>query len=241
MLDIPPLLLALAALVVACGVIVQSTTGMGFGLATAPILAMIDIRLVPVPVIALGALTAIIAAWSHRREVVAPEIGWALGGRIAGTFGAVGLLALMPERETFMLLFSVAILVAVAMSLVGVLIPLSRGTLVAMGTVSGLMGTISSVGAPPMGLIYQRVEPARARATLNAFFAIAAALSLAALALIGRVGQSDLIAIALFLPVMLVTSRLAPRFTAIVDRRYRPVILGLSAFAAITLLIRALS
>ncbi|MCC2112935.1 MAG: TSUP family transporter, partial [Hyphomicrobiales bacterium] len=176
-----------------------------------------------------------------RREIVPEEIGWALSGRFTGTLGAIVLLTLMPDRETFMLLFSVAILIAVAMSLAGILIPLSRGSLVAMGIVSGLMGTISSVGAPPMGLIYQGVEPARARATLNAFFSFAALLSLVALAAIGRVSSSDLIAIALFLPVMLVAARLAPRFNRIVDRRYRPIILGLSAIAAINLLIRALA
>ena len=237
--DIPLSLLALAALIIAAGVIVQSTAGMGFGMATAPLLAMIDMRLVPVPVIALGAMTATIAAWTNRRQIEKGEVGWALCGRLAGTVIAVAVLMLLPDQKSFKMLFSVAILAAIGLSLAGMRIDVSPRALLATGLLSGVMGTVSGVGAPPMGLIYQRVPPARARATLNAFFAFAAGLSLAALAAIGSVTTADLVLVALFVPVMLVAAGLAPRLTGIVDRRYRPVILGLSTIAAVNLLLEA--
>jgi type III secretory pathway component EscU len=41
--------------------------------------------------------------------------------------------------------------------------------LMAAGFASGFMGTITSVGTPPMGLVMQNVEPGRLRATVGMF------------------------------------------------------------------------
>ena len=52
----------------------------------------------------------------------------------------------------FEVLFGVLILVAVAISLVRPDMPMTNRTLVAGGLASGLMGTITSVSAPPHGI-----------------------------------------------------------------------------------------
>lgn len=236
---IPLELLALAALIVALAVVVQTTTGMGFGLTAAPLLAVIDTRFVPVAILVLGMATAVIAAWKDRRSIRPDEVGIALIGRVTGMLAAISLLVLLPSRENFMILFSVGILIAVGLSLVGIRFALSPTSLIAMGTLSGFMGTITSVGAPPMALIYQDVMAERARATLNAFFSIGAAFSLLGLIAIGRVSLGDFLLIAVFAPIMLISTYFAPRLNAAVARRYRPIVLGLSALAAVNLLVRA--
>ena len=237
---IPIALMALAAAIVVLAVVVQTTTGMGFGLTAAPLLAMIDTRMVPVPILVLGMVTAIIAASKERQIARFDEAGWGLAGRFAGMIIALGLLVLWPDRSSFALMFSVGILLAIAMSIAGLRFELSRRSLLAMGTLSGLMGTITSVGAPPMALIYQNVRAEHARATLNTFFAAGAAISFLGLLVIGRVTMSDVILVAFLAPVMLATTYFAPRLNASVARRYRPVVLSLSAIAAVNLLFRAL-
>lgn len=237
---IPVSLLLLSACIVVFATVVQTTIGMGFGQVAAPLLAMIDTRMVPVPIIMLGTITAIIAATKERGEVRKGEVTWGLAGRATGTLGAMLLLLMLPSRESFTILFALGILLAVAMSVAGIRMKLNRQTLLSMGTLSGFMGTITSVGAPPMGLLYQDVKADHARPTLNAFFAIGAAISLAGLALIGRIGASDLLMVAIFAPVMLATTHFAPRLNASVARRYRPIVLGMSAVAAVNLLFRAL-
>ncbi|MCW2309915.1 sulfite exporter TauE/SafE family protein [Rhodobium gokarnense] len=237
--DLPLWMLGLASLIVVLGVIVQTTTGMGFGLTSAPLLAMIDTHFVPIPIIVLGIVTASLAATKERGQVRMDEVGVALAGRFAGMLCAIAVLLVLPGKDSFAVLFSAGILFAVALSLAGFRLALTRGALVSMGFISGLMGTITSVGAPPMALIYQDVKADHARSTLNAFFAIGAAVSLFGLIAIGRVHWSDAVLIAVLAPVMLVASYFAPRLNARVARRYRPVVLALSAVAAINLLARA--
>ncbi len=238
---IPLELLALAAVIVALAVVVQTTTGMGFGLTAAPLLAMIDTGMVPVPILVLGMATAATAAVKERHAARLDEVGRGLAGRTIGMLAAIGLLAFLPDRDSFAIFFASGILIAVALSVAGLRLRLSTASLLSMGTLSGFMGTITSVGAPPMGLIYQNVQAEHARATLNAFFSIGAAISLAGLITIGRVGETDLVLTAIFAPVMMAATFFAPRLNDTVARRYRPIVLGLSAVAAINLLIRTLS
>ena len=58
LLSSPALLAAIFAIVVAAS-IVQAGLGMGFGLASAPLLALIDPRLVPGPVLIIAVVTSI--------------------------------------------------------------------------------------------------------------------------------------------------------------------------------------
>ena len=66
-----------------------------------------------------------------------------------------------------------------------------RGTLVGAGTMSGLMGTLTSVGGPPMALVYQREQAATLRSTLAGFFLFGATWSLITLAVTGEVGSAS--------------------------------------------------
>jgi hypothetical protein len=60
------------------------------------------------------------------------------------------------------------------------------------GVVSGVLATIRGAGAPPFAVVMQRVDPPRLRSTLGCIPCAGAALSLAALALVGRFGVQQL-------------------------------------------------
>ena len=112
------------------------------------------------------------------------ELGLAFTGRIAGTAAGAVIVAL--PLSVFGSLFALMILAAIALSMTRWrLLPTPRN-LLAAGLASGFMGTITSVGAPPMALVYQNMPGPKVRATMGAFLMLGAAFSLVTLAVVGR-------------------------------------------------------
>lgn len=235
-----PWLVAAVLAVVFLAAIVQINLGMGFGLTAAPLLALLDPALVPVPTLALGLMTAGWGAWRERGTVQWREVAIGVPGRIAGVAAGAALLAVLPGPRGFMVAFGAMIGLAVLLSAAGWRLWFNTRTLLAMSTLSGLMGTLTSVGAPPMALIYQHRPPRQARPTMAAFFAVGCVLSLTGLALTGWARPDDLALVAIMAPAMLagiaVARRLGPRF----DRRFRPALLSVSAVAGAILIFRGL-
>src|SRR2546428_838004 len=98
---------------------------------------------------------------------------------------------------------------SVALSASGYALPRTPPTLVGVGLLSGFMGTTTSVGGPPMSLIYQDEEGATIRGTLAGFLTVGISLSLVSLALVGRFGAAEAEAPAAPLPALLVGFALA--------------------------------
>ena len=84
-----------------------------------------------------------------------------------------------------------------------VTLPVNRVTLPVAGLVSGVTGTATSIGGPPLAILYQHHPPVVLRPTLAAYFAIGAALSLVGLGIAGQL-RMDVFLLALLLsPVLL--------------------------------------
>ncbi|HPE24180.1 MAG: sulfite exporter TauE/SafE family protein [Rhodobacteraceae bacterium] len=234
----PGVLAAVLAIVFFAG-IVQAGLGMGFGLTAAPMVALLDPMLVPAPVLILGFFSSAWVAILHRGQIVWPEVGLATAGRFAGVAITTALLVSF-SRDAFTIAFAVLVILAVAMSLAGVRFPFNRLSLVAVAVVSGIMGTITSVGAPPLALVYQSRPPGPSRATLAAFFTLGVALSLGALILTGWCRWHDAELAAVMAPAMIAGLLVAGRFRAAFDTRYRALMLAASGFAGLILLGRTI-
>jgi hypothetical protein len=130
---------------------------------------------------------------------------------------------------------------AVAMSIGGRRIPFNRPNLIGMSALSGLMATITSVGAPPLALIYQDRPAAEARPTLAAFFALGCLLALAGLWMGDHAGLRDVALAALMLPPMLAGIAIARRLRGRFDGRYRPALLAVAGLAAVLLVLRGIA
>ncbi|WP_101067700.1 TSUP family transporter [Roseovarius salinarum] len=239
LLSLPWLVAAVLAIVFVAA-IVQINLGMGFGLTAAPLLALLDPALVPVPTLALGLMTASWGAWREREHVQWREVAVGVPGRIAGVAAGAGLLVVMPGPRGFMLAFGTMIALAVVLSAAGWRMRFSTASLLGMSTLSGLMGTLTSVGAPPMALIYQHRAAQQARPTMAAFFAVGCVFSLTGLALSGWAGPDDLLLVAIMAPAMLAGIAVARRLGRRFDRRFRPALLSVSAIAAVILILRGL-
>ncbi|MEP0940454.1 MAG: sulfite exporter TauE/SafE family protein [Rhizobiaceae bacterium] len=227
--------------IVFAGAIVQAGLGMGFGLTVAPILALLDPVLVPVSALYLGTATSIAGAWNERTNIVWGEVGVCLSGRATGILVGLYVLIGLTSIKTFSLVFGTIILFAVLLSAVGWQLALNMRNLFAMGLVSGFTGVITSVGAPPLALIYQHQSATKSRATLATFFAFGGAISLVALYAAGLANLTHLW-LALFMAPAAIAGTLAGRrLKTGFDRRYRVFLLGIAVLASLMLIYRGVS
>lgn len=236
-----PLLLTAIFFIVVAASIVQAGLGMGFGLASAPLLALLDPRLVPGPVLIMAVVTSLWAVWRERDAIRWDELRIGIAGRIAGVVAGSLLLANLANPQLFMLVFGLMIGSAVLLSASGWRLPFNRLTLLTMCSFSGLMGTITSVGAPPMALIYQNRSSREARPTLAAFFSIGATLSFLGLYISGWVGLNDFLLALFMVPPMLIGTFIARRLSTSFDSRFRPILLTIAGVAAAMLIYRGLA
>lgn len=247
MLDLLPLaslanpwLLAAVLAIVFFAAIVQFGLGMGFGLTAAPLLAIIDPQLVPAPTLFMGFMTASIGALRERDQISWNEVGLGTLGRTIGIIAAVVILASLPNRNLFELIFGLMVGLAVLFSIAGWRLPFTGFNIGSMGFVSGIMGTITSVGAPPMAIVYQNRKAGNARPTLAAFFAVGCALSLVGLYASGWANAKHFLIALIMLPGV-GAGFLASRFLrGAFDNRYRRYLLTITAVAAIILVVRGL-
>ena len=223
---------------VAVGACIQGTLGFGLGLIAAPVLALVDKDLIPGPLLLIGVATTTTVFLRERGSVDWRGMKWAIVGRVAGTgIGAWAVVAF--TKDALIVALSLSVILGVVMSVAGWNFRPTTPSLIGAGTLSGIMGTLTSIGGPPMALVYQKESAQRLRSTLAGFFLIGATLSVASLFAGGEFGWHELrLGLALIpgLVIGLGTSRKVARF---LDNRYtRPAVLGFSALSSLTLLIQ---
>ena len=231
--------LAVIVLCSVAGFTLQGAVGYGMGILATPILMLIDPRLVPGPVLASTMVFTLMLSVRERRGIDVGGLGWALAGRVAGTFPAAALLAALPQNQLSRV-FGLMVILAVAISLSGVHVRPRPPALLAGGVLSGLMGTVAAVGGPPLALLYQHASGERIRGTLSSLFLVGTIVSIAALVPAGRFGAPELRLALFMLPGavfgFLVSRRLASRL----DRGYtRPAVLAVAAVAGVIVVLRS--
>ncbi|MEP1206353.1 MAG: sulfite exporter TauE/SafE family protein [Rhizobiaceae bacterium] len=227
--------------IVFAGSVVQAGLGMGFGLTVAPILALLDPVLVPVSALYLGTATSIAGALNERANIVWREVTICLSGRILGIFIGLFILVGLTSLATFSLVFGSIILFAVLLSIAGWQLALNMRNLFAMGLVSGFTGVITSVGAPPLALIYQHQPALNSRATLATFFALGGGISLIVLSFAGLSNPTHLWAAMIMAPPAILGTWLGRRMRGGFDNRYRVFLLGIAVMASLGLIYRGLA
>ena len=235
--SISPWQYVLAVLVVAVGAMIQGSLGFGLGLVSAPALALIDATFIPGPLLLVGVAVTLTVFLRDRGAVDWKGMKWAIFGRVVGTI-AGGWAVVAFSKDAVIVLVAVLVLAGVLMTSVGWKIKTNRITLSTAGIVSGVMGTLTSVGGPPMALVYQRETAQKLRATLAGFFLVGATFSLLTLAVSGGMSQHDFALGALMLPgyvIGMIANRWASRF---LDKGYsRVAVLTFSALSSIVLLL----
>lgn len=230
----------LALLIVMAATIVQINIGMGFGMTAGPLMALLDTAFVPLTVLCLSSISAIMGTIITHRDIIWRDLGFAFFGRFIGSIIAIAILLQLPDEKSFMLAFGLLIAFGVALSISGMRFPFNTKTLFTAGGVSGLMGTITSVGAPPLALIYQNQAPQSSRATLSSYFALGCVLSIIILMLAGLGTWREILVGIMLAPAAFLGVAVAKPLRPFVDKRYQIFLQSIAGIAAITLIWRGL-
>lgn len=234
LVDWPLLVLAIIALIGAGAV--QGSAGFGFNMLAAPILAIIDPVFVPGPMLMLAVLVCVGGMIREARFIDRKGLTLSLTGRLIASVLAVLCLGLL-DQATFSLVFGAMVLFAVALSMAGLRIAPTPAALFTAGSASGFMGTLTSIGAPPMAMVYQNAQGPVMRATLNTFFVVGSGISVAVLTLGGQMGWSEFGLAALLAPFAFVGFFFSHWGRRFVDKgRVRLVVLTISTASALILI-----
>jgi len=232
--------LILAFFISSCGALLQGSVGFGLGLISVPLLVLIDPVYVPGPVLLAAFFLNLLIFLRERHAVQIKGLHWAVLGRIVGAIFGAMILITIPQKNLSMM-FGVMVLLAIGISLVGFNLKMTSTNIFGAGVASGIMGTTSSIGGPPMALVYQKQEGPTIRGTLSGIFIFGTIISLIALAIIGRFGLREIKATALLIPGVFLGFLLSNRSTKILDRGFiRPAVLITSAISGIVVILRNL-
>ncbi|GLW07721.1 permease [Microtetraspora sp. NBRC 13810] len=183
------------------GSLVQGAVGFGVGVAAAPVITLLDPELMPASIMVVNAILPLFTLAAEWRRVDWRDLGWAVLGRLPGSVvGAYIVLQL--SARSLALFVGVMVLVAVALTGRAVRVPRNGATIGGAGFVSGITGTATGIGGPPIALVFQGVEGPRVRATLAVFFFLSAVQSLLLLHGVGELTDRQLRFGALMIPFL---------------------------------------
>jgi uncharacterized membrane protein YfcA len=223
------------------GTLLQRLAGQGFGMLAAPLIALIAPEVLPAALLFLGIAVGIGSVSVDTKALNVRELPSGFAGRALGAVIAAWLAARLAAPEAIAALVAVTVYLGIGLSLIGVRVAITRVSLFCAGTVAGIMGTLTAIGAPPMALLYQHENQRRSTAMQNAFFCWGMVVSVAALGWQGLLTREALVYAALMLPAVPLALWVARPVAARVARAaIRPWALALAGLAATTLVFRLL-
>ena len=231
---------AFMALTVLVGAFVQGSTGLGFALISGPVIGMVAPRLLPVFLLIQMIPLNGYVTWRERHALDGAGTTWISLGRLAGTFGGLGVLILVSEQQ-LSLLVGVSTVLAVLMTLLAPSFEPGKWAFLTAGLVTGVTETSTGVGGPPLALVYQHRPAAVLRSTVAACFLIGELISLVVLAVSDSISSDQLQTAFLLLPAVIVGALLSRLVHHRLDgRMMRYLVLGFGLVAGVVGTVRAL-
>jgi len=229
---------ALIAATVAIASFVQGSTGVGFALIVAPVLALLEPQLLPICVLVLMIPLNVYVAWRERAALDRSGATWITAGRFLGTFGGLWVLTALTSGALNVLVGAATLLAAI-ITLVAPRFSPGRRAFVAAGVITGVTETATGIGGPPLALVYQHQPAPVLRSTIAVCFLVGQLMSIAVLAVAGRVAAAQLGAAIMLLPALVVGAALSRLVQDRIDGRpLRLFVLLFAIVSAFVLLMR---
>ncbi|WP_246147782.1 sulfite exporter TauE/SafE family protein [Nonomuraea turkmeniaca] len=232
------LVLILAGLAVFVGAIVQGAVGFGLGLVGAPVLTLLNPELMPGAIQVVNLTLPLFTLAAEWRRVDWRGLGFAVLGRVPGSvLGA--LVVVYVSVYTRGIFVAVMVLVAVALTARALSVPRNGVTITSAGFVSGITGTATGIGGPPLALVYQSAKGPQIRATLAMFFFLSAAQSLGILALVDELPSRALTTGAILIVPMVLGFLVSGPLRRYLDGgKVRAAVLVVAAASAVALIVQ---
>lgn len=226
----------MAIVVVAAAI--QSSVGFGANILAVPPLLLLDPGLVPGPIILALLGVNLLMVVRNRAATSFGPIGTVLSGRLVGTMAGIWTLAVLSDQG-LAIVVAVLVLAIVVVTATGVTAPRTRRNLVTAGLISGFSGSTAALGGPPIAVLYADADGPEIRGSLGALFFAGNVASLTGLALAGLLGWEGVGLGLALAPAAFVGFGCSRWLTPVLDRGHtRTAVLGLSATAAVGLLLR---
>jgi uncharacterized protein len=225
----------------AVGAVAQGSLGFGLGFTVVPMLALLAPAALPTVPLLLAVPLMTGVALRDRRAVDLPGSAWVVLGRLPGTAIGAWLLTVL-GADPLAVVAGIALLAAVGLSTWRPTGSGSTGERVAAGFTSGVLGTSTGIGGPVISLSYRGRPAAEMRATVGLALLTGVVMSLAAVAVAGRLHVDQLIVTAQLLPAVaagLWASRRLNRFLD--DRWLRPAVLVTAGAGGLLTIVLALT
>jgi uncharacterized membrane protein YfcA len=236
----PPAVLVVALIVTVAASTLQGTIGFGFSVISVPILTLVYPGLTPIPQLLMVGPLTVFMALRERSSLDLSGAGWIVVGRFPGAAIGALLLATVTERMLNGIIATIVLagVIALASGLTIKLTPINK---LLAGMVSGISGTTSAIGGPPLALIYRNEQGATLRSSLAAIFTIGVVINLTTLAIARQIHRQDLATALLLAPAVAVGLFLSRYLRGRVEgEALRRGILIVSALAAIGLGVRTI-
>ncbi|WP_245641742.1 sulfite exporter TauE/SafE family protein [Nonomuraea candida] len=220
------------------GAVVQGAVGFGLGLVAAPLLTMLAPDLMPGAIQVVNLTLPLFTLAREWRRVDWPGLGFAVLGRLPGSaIGAVVVVYFSIYARG--ILVAVMVLIAVALTARALSVPRNGYTITSAGFVSGITGTATGIGGPPIALVYQNAKGPQIRATLAMFFFLSAAQSLVILRVVGELpARALLTGAALIVPMVLGFLVSGPLRRYLDGGKVRVAVLCVAAASAVALILQ---
>ncbi len=238
--DVGLLTLAVIAAAVLVGSVTQSVVGLGLGLVAAPVTTLVAPQLMPGAMLIVVSVFPVLTLLREREDIDWRGLAWAMPPRVVGTAFGVWVVATVDERGLGIGV-GLMVLVAVVLTARTIVIPVNRGTLSTAGFVSGVTGTATSIGGPPLALLYQHRPPRQLRTTLAVYFLLGSVLSMVGLGAGGELTLTQLAVALSMMPVLLVGAAVSgPLKRRLPPEVVRPAVLVICGASALALLVRSI-
>jgi uncharacterized membrane protein YfcA len=236
---VDPTTYAVIAVAVLVGATVQSAVGLGVGLVAAPVTALLEPDLMPGALLMVAVLMPCLTLVRDHHDIDWRGLGWSLPARIPGTLVGVWVVTTLTARELGIAIGAV-VLVAVVVTWRAFHVPVNKATLSMAGFASGITGTATSIGGPPIAIVYQHRPAREIRTTMAVYFLVGATLSLLALLIAGDLTGDQATASVELLPFLVLGAALgALARRSIPAHVVRPAVLLVSSASALVLLVRS--
>ncbi|MEM9177029.1 MAG: sulfite exporter TauE/SafE family protein [Myxococcota bacterium] len=223
------------------GALVQGSIGFGLNLIVAPVIAVYRPEALPASAIILALPMTLGSAAREFSHIDRSAILWTTVGRVPGI--AVGLwIVIRLDAEALATATGGMVLFAVLMSVSSPRIPITPLTQAGAGWLGGVMGTSSSIGGPPLALLYQHSPGPVVRSTLGAAFLVGTGFSFSALLVAGEVRALHWQLGLAMVPAVLAGLFASRALHGFLDRGWlRPCVLGLCGLAGATVVVEGLA
>ncbi|MCF2917265.1 sulfite exporter TauE/SafE family protein [Pseudoalteromonas sp. Cn5-37] len=193
----------LVYLILIIGACLQSVIGFGLGMLCVPVLYWLMPELVPGPMILNALFLTSVLMIKHRGAIDMKQTGISIIGGAVGVILAAVVMWYVNAKQ-YQLLLGVSILIVVALSIIGMKPKISTITSLLASMSSGFLGTTTSAGGAPMGLLYQAEDKDKIKANLSAFFVFINLFGIIVLMLTGSADMADVKLFFFCLPAILI-------------------------------------